>query len=193
MENDTEIWKPISGYEDFYLVSNMGRIWSVRSGRALKLPVSKTGYCRTHLSVDGIVKIYSVHRLVAQAFIPNPQNKPTVNHINENKQDNRVENLEWATYHEQNIHGTRTERVRKSTDYKARSIDYAVVASKHNYYEINKEQMKPVLQFDKYGNFIARHEGVASAARNVGICASHICCCLKGRRKSSGGYKWKYA
>ncbi len=193
MENNIEIWKPIKGYEDAYLVSNRGRIWSVRRRKPLTLSITRAGYCRAHLSVDGIEKSCTVHRLVAMAFIPNLENKPTVNHINENKQDNRIENLEWATHHEQNIHGTRIARVRKNTDYKARKIDYTIVAAKHDYYKINKSQMKPVLQFDKCGNFIARHEGVASAARNVGISASHLCCCLKGRRKTSGGYQWKYA
>ena len=60
-------------------------------------------------------------------------------------------------------------------------------------YEMNKNQMKPILQFSQDGDFIAKHDGVSEAARDVGVLASHICCCLKGRRKTCGGYQWKYA
>ena len=190
-----EKWHPVPGYEGYYSISNCGQVWSHYNDRLLKQVVSKQGYARVHLSVHGKVKIIAVHRLVAMAFIPNPENKPTVNHINEIKLDNRVKNLEWATNREQNVHGTRIERAMAHTDWNARSakIDYQAVAAKHNYYEINRKQMKPILQFDKDGIFIARHGGVAEAARNAGVLASHICCCLKGRRKSCGGYQWKYA
>jgi hypothetical protein len=147
------------------------------------------------LSVDGIAHNYSVHRLVALAFIPNPNDKPTVNHINEIKNDNYVGNLEWATHLEQNVHGTRIERAMAHTDWKARSqkIDYKQVAAKHNYYEINRAQMKPIIQIGLDDKPVARFDGVSQAARSLGIRPSHICCCLKGRRKTCAGYKWKYA
>lgn len=189
-----EEWKPVPGYEGYYSVSNQGRVYSERSGIVLK-PKHSKGYLRVGLSVDGFVRNTPIHRLVALAFIPNPDNKPTVNHINENKEDNRVENLEWATTREQNIHGTRIERAMAHTDWIARNMktDYKAVAAKHNYHEMNRSQMKPVLQFSREGFFIAQYNGVAEAARKVGVLASHICCCLKGRRKSCGGYQWKYA
>ncbi|MGG6796578.1 UNVERIFIED_CONTAM: HNH endonuclease [Streptococcus canis] len=188
----SEIWRPFPKFEDTYLISSYGNVYSIRSNRLLRQRKTKTGYLRVHPSVNGKCKEIPVHRAVAIAFIDNPDNKPTVNHINEDKLDNRVENLEWATNAEQNIHGTRIERVRANTNYKSRNIDYSVVASKHNYYEINKAQMKPVLQYDKHGIFIAKFNGVAVAARAIGVNASHICCCLKGRRKTCGGYQWKY-
>ncbi|MCD8094546.1 MAG: HNH endonuclease [Ruminococcus sp.] len=78
--------------------------------------------------MNGYRRECSVHRLVALAFIPNPENKPTVNHLNEDKKDNRVENLECATNAEQNVHGTRIECVIAHTDCKNRAIDYAAVA-----------------------------------------------------------------
>ena len=190
-----EEWRPVLGYEGYYSVSNYGQVWSHHSGRLLKSIASKTGYLFVHLSVAGIAKRKTIHRLVAEAFIPNPEGKPTVNHINEVKDDNYVGNLEWATHREQNIHGTRIERAKAHTDWNARTAktDYKAIAEKHKYHEINRKQMKPVLQFDKDGCFIARHESVSEAARTVGVLASHICCCLKGRRRSCGGYQWKYA
>ena len=127
-------WRPIKGYENEYLVSEAGDVWSLRSRRKLSLKRERTGYLRVNLSVDGVSKAFLVHRLVAVAFIPNPSNKPTVNHINENKGDNRAENLEWATMKEQNIHGTRTQRAMANTDWAARTakMDYKEIAKKHN-------------------------------------------------------------
>lgn len=193
MENRKEEWIPIEGYEGYYEISSLGRVYSIRRNIILKNKISPTGYARVNLSVNGIAKHHAVHRLVANAFIKNPDNKPTVNHINENKLDNSVENLEWATNAEQNVHGTRIERVKAHTNYKKRNIDYKQVAAKHNYKELNKKQMKPVLQYDEHGNFIAQFPSIALAARTVGISAGHLCSCLKGRRKTCGGYKWKYA
>lgn len=190
---DNEDWKPMPGFEGYYLISNRGNVWSIRSSRLLKLKETPQGYLRVSPSVDGCRKECDVHRLVALAFIPNTEDMPTVNHINENKKDNRVENLEWATVAEQNVHGTRIERAVAHTDWKNRKIDYSAVAAKHEYHQINRGQMKPVLQYDKHGVFVARYDGVAEAARRVGVSAGHICCCLKGRRKTSGGYQWKYA
>ena len=189
---DNEEWKPMPGFEGHYLISNWGNVWSIRSSRLLKF-TNSNGYLRVHPSVNGIRKDCSVHRLVALAFIPNPENKPTVNHINEIKKDNRVENLEWATMAEQNDHGTRIERAVSHTDWKNRNLGYSIVAAKHDYHQINRKQMKPVLQYDGHGIFIARHDGVMEAARAVGVSAGHLCCCLKGRRKACGGYQWKYA
>jgi len=188
-----EDWKPFPGFEKDYLISNKGNVWSIRASRLLKLKITAGGYLRVSPSVNGYRKECAVHRMVALAFIPNPENKPTVNHLNENKKDNRVENLEWATTAEQNVYGTRIERAMAHTDWNKRKIDYSVVAAKHDYHQMNRKQMKPVLQFDESGTLIARYDGVAEAARAVGISAGHICCCLKGRRRTSGGYQWKYA
>ena len=187
-----EQWKTIQGYEGLYSVSNRGRVYSYRSKRCLKPAHTKAGYHCVHLADKGKVSVMFIHRLVALAFIPNPQDKPTVNHINEIKTDNRVENLEWATNHEQNINGTRIARVRAHTDYKSRGIDYSVIAAKHDYKNINKKQRKPVLQLSMDGLLLAHFDSLADAARSLGIKPSHICCCLKGRRKSCAGYQWKY-
>ena len=182
MENKQ--WKavPIPEYADYYLVSNYGDIYSVRNERCLT-PKKSRGYFHVVLSVGGVTKTYSVHRLVALAFIPNPDNKPTVNHINEIKTDNCVDNLEWATHLEQNIHGTRITRAVAHTDWEARTkkMDYEKIAAQHNYYEINRAQMKPVVQLSLDDKPIARFDGVSQAARTLVIRSSHICCCLNRR------------
>ena len=188
-----EEWRPFPGYENDYLISNKGNVFSIRANRCLKQKLTSRGYLRVSPCVNGRRTEVSIHRAVALAFIPNPENKPTVNHINEVKTDNRVENLEWATNAEQNVHGTRIERVVSHTDYYARNIDYSAVAAKHNYHEINRKQMKPVIQTDEHGIFIAHFDGVAEAARTVGVNTGHLCECLKGGRNTCGGYKWKYA
>lgn len=91
---EPEIWKEIDGYEGLYSVSSHGQVFSHISRRCLKPLTTRTGYLRVHLVKDRMIKSMAIHRLVAQAFIPNPENKPTVNHINEIKTDNRVGNLE---------------------------------------------------------------------------------------------------
>ena len=90
-------WRPVSGYEGEYAISADGRVWSFRRKIVLRPEEVYNGYLRVTLCVNKEIKHFRVHRLVADAFIPNPDNKPQVNHINGNRKDNRVENLEWAT------------------------------------------------------------------------------------------------
>jgi len=123
-----EIWKDVLGYEGFYEVSNLGRVkslprvWYAGNTKALrrkgetimKLYIDGGGYCQVDFSINCKHKRYSVHRVVASAFIDNPENKPCVNHINSDRTDNRVENLEWVTYHENTKHAFKYGNMKKN-------------------------------------------------------------------------------
>lgn len=105
-----EVWRDIHGYEGLYQVSDLGRVRSITrggtNGRMLK-PDNCFGYLRYTLCKNNIPTRHRAHRLVAEAFIPNPENKPQLNHINGNKEDNRVDNLEWCTESENQLHSRR--------------------------------------------------------------------------------------
>lgn len=109
---EEEIWKDIHGYEGLYQVSNLGNVFSVRNKKILSQS-EHTTYSIVCLSKDGKSKAFGVHRLVASAFIPNPDGKNTVNHINCNRHDNRAENLEWLTWEENISHYTKSEKFQK--------------------------------------------------------------------------------
>ena len=99
-----EVWKSIAGYEDHYAVSSHGRVMKKKNGRILKIKQPESGYMMASLNVDGIQKVFSVHRLVAKAFLTNPKNLKVVNHIDSNKFNNNADNLEWCTHSQNTLH-----------------------------------------------------------------------------------------
>ena len=181
-------WRDCAVFPDCYAVSNNGDVLSKRSGKLLKPKLSKAGYYYVALACRGEIKMMRIHRLVALAFIPNPGNKPTVNHINEVKTDNRVENLEWATVAEQNTHGTRIARAVAHTNYKNREIDYKQVAAHHDYSKPNMCGRKKCKVRDVFGAYIGEFPSQRAAAIFTGVSQGKVSQCVSGQRKSCKGY-----
>lgn len=181
-----EIWKDIEGWEGKYQVSSFGRIKSLRKNKILTEKICKgTGYSMIILYNKKYKKGYSIHRLVANAFIPNQNNYPCVNHKDETRTNNRVENLEWCTYKYNMNYGHCQEKIRKNF---TKSEKYYAALT-----ENRKKCRKPILQFTKDGVFVARHESIEAAARAIGAKNHHITDCAKGgRHKTSNGFVWKY-
>lgn len=174
-----EIWKEVPGYDGKYEVSNLGRVKSFNSHpytgpKIMVNSVMRNGYARVELSKNKSSKTFLVHRLIATVFIPNPDNKRTVNHINGNKLDNRVENLEWATDKENRNHYLR----------KIAGEPYQLKSGRDK-----KCMYKKVVCIETGEVF----ESIASAARFAGVHERLISSIVNGdpHRHRAGGYHWK--
>lgn len=179
-----EIWKPVVGYEGFYEVSSIGRVRSLArivecndgrkrkiKDRILKCSRNSGGYYGITLHKDGCTKSVNIHRIVAEAFVPNPLEKEEVNHKDENPSNNHASNLEWVTAKENNNYGTRKERARKA---------------------IVEAQGRAVRQLSRDGELVAEYESLSEAYGATGAFISNIVKCARGEYKTAGGYIWKY-
>lgn len=202
MIENTEIWKPVVGYEGLYEVSSLGRVRSLDridsnnhplKGVILKPYISNSGYLLVGLYKQQKRDRKLLHRLVAEAFIPNPDNKPEIDHINTIKTDNTVflnedgsinyekTNLRWTTRKE-NINNPLT---KTKMQINARKPSKGKYGKKHH-------RSKPIIQYDKEGNFIKEWDCANDVERVLGISNKHIGSVCLGKRKSCGGYIWKY-
>ncbi len=173
-----EIWKDVPEYEGLYQVSNLGSVRSLThtkrssngktaraNGKVIK-PLEQNGYLNIMLCKDGVRKRFRLHRLIASAFIPNPHNFPQVNHKDENKKNNNVENLEWCDSKYNNSYGTRLQRYSETMGIR-------------------------VVQSTLDGDFVKLWKSASEAGRN-GYTRENISKCCRGERETADGYKWKY-
>lgn len=174
-----EFWKDIEGYEGLYQVSNFGRVKSlerlVKSNnnnyrivkeKILKQNQDKDGYRIISLNKNNKGKSYRLHRLVAEAFIPNPNNYLVVNHKDENKENNYVDNLEWCTIHYNNIYGHRIEKAKKNKNI-------------------------PLKQCDLFGNIVNIWNSATEVCNVLGYDISSIRKCCNKKRLTAYGFKWE--
>ena len=147
--------KDIKGYEGLYAITPEGEVYSYKRQKFLKPRDNGNGYLCVKLYKEGQNKMYKVHRLVADAYLPNTDNLPDVDHIDNDKTHNYVNNLQWITHRD----------------------------------NCRKSKNKPIFQYDLDGNFIREWDCATDVGKEV---KRHICDCLKGRRKTAYGYKWKY-
>ncbi|MDD3029819.1 MAG: HNH endonuclease [Alphaproteobacteria bacterium] len=165
-----EYWKPVNGYEGVYEVSSEGRLRNVRSNKVLGENSRSQGYVQDALCKNGRRLQMRRHRIVAEAFIPNPENKREVNHKNGDKSDNSVENLEWVSHRENADHAWRTGLTSAPPANMPRMVK--------QYYE---------------GARIATYGSIKEASLSNRVSEEDICKCCKGKRKSAGGFTWTYA
>ena len=156
--------KDVVGYEGLYAVTPEGEVYSYKSKKFLKLKINKGGYLQVGLRKNGERKFYYIHRLVAEAYLPNPENLPQINHKDENKTNNCLQNLEWCDNKYNHNYGTINERISNSKKI-------------------------PILQYSLNGEFIREWPSATDVGREVNKGISQ---CLRGKSKSSYGFIWKY-
>lgn len=164
-----EIWCPVKNYEGLYEVSDKGRVKSIGYGdyRILRPLKTKNGYLRVWICKNGEKEKCYIHRLVAQTFIHNPNNLPEVNHKDEDKTNNSVQNLEWCDQKYNINYGTRTQRQ-------------------------SEKLSKPILQYTKSGKLVREWKSLHDVERNLGYNHCSISKCCKGKLKSAYNFIWKF-
>ena len=162
-----EIWKDIEGYENLYQVSNLGRVKSLNYNHTGKEKIMKAkkdkGYLRVQLYKDGKPKFYSVHRLVATSFLPNPNNLSQVNHIDEDKSNNIVDNLEWCSAKYNSNYGTRIQRIVEKNNKQVLCVETGVV-----------------------------YPSTMQVEREIGFLQCNISKACCGKYKTAYGFHWRY-
>lgn len=174
-----EIWKDIKGHEGHHQISSFGRVKSIErfvcnslgniqlcKGKIFNPNIDRYGYKKIALRINGKRKYYTIHRLVAMAFIPNPENKPQVNHIDEVKLNNNVSNLEWVTAQENTTHND-------------------------SHIKRGKKKRKKVIQKDLKGNVLKIHDSMTLTNKD-GFDRSGVWASCTGKQKTHGGYIWEF-
>lgn len=191
-----EVWKDVVGGEGLYQVSNMGRIKRLAGhgygkrhiDRIMKQQVNKRPYHPPHLRMilNGVMKNTTVHRIVAKAFIPNPQNLPQIDHIDTDFYNNKVENLRWCSSFDNSNNPLTRMHIRQAVEQVKKRPDYI---EKQRY---NMPHSKQVEQYDLSGVYIASFRTLSEASRNTGCTISNISRCCHGQQIQTKGYIWKF-
>lgn len=187
-----EEWKDINDYKGYYQVSNNGRIRSLnrtitdsrgfrykKKGKVMITHKGKNGYIYISLKKNNITKTFTIHRLAATHFIPNSLQLPEVNHIDENKANNNVGNLEWCTHDYNNSYGTKNIRAMQNRDN-----SYIAIQNK-------KRLSKKVFQYDFNNNLLKIWPSTHECQRN-GFLQGCVAACCRGKFKQHKGYQWSY-
>lgn len=170
-----EKWKPVKGFEEFYEISNKGRVRSKRLDREMKHYVNNSGYACIDFTVNKVRTKNTVHRLVALHFCDGYKEGLHVNHKDGNKLNNDASNLEWVTVKENIVD----------------MINRGVLNVKKAQREAQVKNQKAVQQLDKYGNILNIYPSMKEAAKNTGTSPSKISLVCSGKRVTTGGYRWK--
>lgn len=230
MQPNEEIWRDVAEYEGLYEVSNLGRVrcfdhfdslGRLQKGTIRVLQLDARGYYRVSLYKGNYMKLCSVHRLVAEAFIPNPENKPCVDHIDTNPRNNNVENLRWVT-HRENYHNpisevrhtaaqkrfyenkgkkisssktkhTVSEETRRKIGQKNKGRKLGPLQIKSAHAILTGRKGRPIVQLSLNGEYINRFPSLAEASRKLNISACGISQCISKRNLTAGGYIFRYA
>lgn len=186
-----EVWLDIPEYEGLYQMSTFFNVRSLDryvkqckggtqliKGRIIRQFIDKKGYLTVRLWKDGKSKLLLLHRIVAKIFIPNPENKPCIDHINTIRTDNRIENLRWVSAKENQNNPLTKQHISKGCKGK----------------QINRTDLsKVVYQYNFNNELIGIYPSIQEASRQLNIDASCICACLKGKTKSCCNSKWSYS
>ena len=167
-----EIWKDIPNYEGLYQASNTGFIKNSRTNKILKPRIDKNGYFKHILYIKGVPKEFRTHRLIALTFIENSKNLLQINHIDENKQNNCIDNLEWVDAKTNNNHATRNKRI-------------SIGVQKNS-------KKKSVNQYDLNGNLIKTWNSLREIERELNIYHNTLSNKIKNKDGIMNGYKWKF-
>ena len=177
------MWKDIKGFDN-YEVSTEGQVRNITTGHILKPRDNGRGYLEVGLHINKKRTHKYIHRLVAEAFIPNPNNKPEVNHIDEDKTNNSVNNLEWLTHKENNNYGTKNERMKNNSSWRKNRAELLQ--------KLRESNSKPIIVIYR-DNTYEEFPSATVAAKELGLWQQHIVDVLKGRAKTTGGLKFEYA
>lgn len=199
-----EIWNDIIGYEGLYKVSNLGFIKSLsrsvtgrdfkvkkyNNERILKPSPYSNGYLGITLCKNGISKQFILHRIIAIHFIPNPKNFSEINHKDENKTNNCINNLEWCSHKYNANYGTKIKRTIES--FKKNGSVSGKNNSMFGRKGADNPKSKPVIQLTLLGKKISEYPSIRIASKKKNVNPASICAVCKGKLMTCGGFKWKY-